>query len=1011
MDGRRGVDARRSAEGRLATSGFLEVARARRLLGEDLDVLDPTTGRGRDEAGERLLALLARAADPDAALLGLVRLAEVVGRDRLLGRLAGDPGLTGALVHVLGSSTALADHLVRHPGDLDVLSGLPARGALDVTTLPLLPSTEALDEAFAAAVGPGPADREALDALRAVHRRYLLPVVARDLAGADVETVTRAFSGLADAVLRAGLALARRQVGVGDDVRLGVVALGKLGARELNLVSDVDLLVLAEPADAHPQAVQVVHELVRVVSTSTAEGSLWPVDLGLRPEGRNGPLVRTLTSALEYYRRHAHPWELQALLKARAVAGDGALAQGLVDATRPLVWDVASRDGFVGAVRTMRRRVEEGVPVRESGRQIKLGGGGIRDVEMPVQLLQLVHGRTDERLRQPATLPALRVLAEGGYVGRADVVALADSYRWLRRVEHRLQLLRLQRTALLPADEAGLRRLARSLGLMPGGGLDVVDVLRREHRRRAAEVRGLATRLYARPLLPTAASLVPDADATAPGLTPPAARDRLGALGLADPAAALAGITALTGGVSRRARLQRVVLPTLLAEVSRVAADPDAALLAYRRLSEAAGAAPWFLRLLREEGTADEPLVVRLAHVLAAGRYAGDLLERAPEGVRLLVGDDELRPRGRDALVGEARALVSRRTGDEVRTARAVRGLRRRELLRTAAADVLGLLAPDDVAAALTDVVHASVAAALDASTGDDDPALAVLALGRVGAGETQYGSDVDVLVVHRARDGQDPAAVQRRAVDAVARLRHLLARPAPDPPLVVDVGLRPEGRGGALSVGLETFRRYLDARARGWEAQALLRAVPLAGDEQLLADALAAVDRVRHPADGLDTGRDAALQAVHRRVAAERRPRGERGRRDLKLCAGGLADVELVTGLLQLRHVGRHPSVGVPGVRDALIALADVGVLDDADRDVLLHAHRLCGRLRDVLVLVTGWARDDLPTSAEGGGRVLDGVARLAPVDEFADATAAAAAVCERLRSGLERRGVSGEG
>ena len=241
------------------------------------------------------------------------------------------------------------------------------------------------------------------------------------------------------------------------------------GGHELNYVSDVDVIFVAEPVKDEDEtaalatASRLAAGMIGVCARSTPEGSIFPVDPNLRPEGRAGPLVRTLTSHLAYYERWAKTWEFQALLKARPVAGDMALGQAYADTLGPLVWQAARREHFVEDVQAMRRRVEQSLPARQAGRELKLGPGGLRDIEFAVQLLQLVHGRTDEALRSPATLPSLAALAAGGYVGRADADELGAAYRFLRRTEHLLQLNRLSRTHTLPEDPAVLRRLGRAM--------------------------------------------------------------------------------------------------------------------------------------------------------------------------------------------------------------------------------------------------------------------------------------------------------------------------------------------------------------------------------------------------------------------------------------------------------------------------------------------------------------------------------------------------------------------
>src|SRR5207344_234926 len=270
---------------------------------------------------------------------------------------------------------------------------------------------------------------------------------------------------------------------------------------ELNYVSDVDVLFVAEAVTGGDEtaalatATRLATGLMRACSASTAEGEIWPVDAGLRPEGRQGSLVRTLASYTAYYDRWASTWEFQALLKARPAAGDLALGEAFVEAVLPYTWSAATRPNFVEDVQAMRRRVEEHVPAKEADRQLKLGRGGLRDVEFAVQLLQLVHGRSDPRLHSPTTLDALTALAEGGYVGRDDAAELDQAYRMLRTLEHRIQVYRLRRTHVVPSGEADLRRIGRSFGFRrdPPGELNEL------WRRHSREVRRLHEKLFYRP--------------------------------------------------------------------------------------------------------------------------------------------------------------------------------------------------------------------------------------------------------------------------------------------------------------------------------------------------------------------------------------------------------------------------------------------------------------------------------------------------------------------------------
>jgi glutamate-ammonia-ligase adenylyltransferase len=794
------------------------------------------------------------------------------------------------------------------------------------------------------------------------YRGCLLTLAARDVSGdLAVDDVAGELADLAEATLGTALDIARREHPT--DSRLAVIGMGKCGGRELNYVSDVDVVFVAEPADA--AATTLAATMMRICSEVTSEGTIWPVDAALRPEGKSGPLARTLASHESYYRRWAKTWEFQALLKARPVAGDADLGRDYVATLRPLVWSAAQREGFVGDVQAMRRRVLENVPAVEVEREVKLGPGGLRDVEFAVQLLQLVHGRSDESLRSPTTLVALESLAAGGYVGRDDAAQLAAAYRFLRTVEHRLQLHQLRRTHLVPTGDADLRRLARATGHRD------VESWRREYAAHTRLVRQLHEKLFYRPLLDAVARL-PAEEAR---LTPEAAAQRLEALGFVDPAAALRHLEALTRGVSRRAAIQRTLLPVMLGWFAD-AADPDAGLLAFRQVSDALGSTPWYLRVLRDEGATAE----RLARLLATSRYVADLLARAPEAVPMLGRDDELRPRPPEALQGELLASV-RRSDDWEGAVAVARGLRRRELLRIASADLLGLVGLDDVGTALSEVAAATLEAALqtavrkvEAERREPVPVrLAIIGMGRLGGGEQGYASDADVLFVYEPVGGEDSPGDTQVAHDIANELRRLLALPGPDPALDVDAGLRPEGRQGPLVRSLASYAEYYRRWSSVWETQALLRAKPVAGDAELGARFTELVDPIRYPADGIDATAVREIRRVKARVESERLPRGADATLHTKLGRGGLADVEWTVQLLQLRHAGTDPRLRTTSTLGALAAARGARLLDDGQAEVLADAWVVAMRVRNAIVQARGRGSDAVPTEP----RTLAAVAR----------------------------------
>lgn len=952
---------------RFARYGFADAERAKSLLGSTgLGLWDERASTPADPRAGALLETFGRAADPDLALRQLSRL---VDSAKVAGGAAGDP-LTALLddarirrrvLALLGVSASLGDYLVANPAEWRALAG-------DTPSWP---------------TGYDDVDVATVPALRTAYRRALMRIVVGDLTGGyDVEVVMSRLSLLADATMRAALRLAElERPEAALACRLAVIAMGKCGGGELNYVSDVDVVFVAEPPAAPgPSGASAVAGPSGASAVAGAgEGSVdaalraaaalaarmmhicvlvaWPIDAALRPEGNHGPLVRTLASHLAYYRKWAKTWEFQALIKARPAAGDIDLGQRWLAELQPLIWHAAERPEAVEEVRAMRRRVIDAVPRAELDREIKRGPGGLRDIEFAVQLLQLVHGRADERLRSASTLAALRALAECGYVGLADGESLIRAYRFLRTVEHRLQLQRLRRTHTVPDDPDALRWLAHALGYRSTAARTEVDAFRSDWVRHAGEVRRLHTKLFFRPLLEAVAK-VPEAQFR---LTPEAASARLELLGFRDQAAALRHIRALTGGVSRTAAIQRTLLPVLLSEFADVP-EPDRGLLAYRQVSEKLGNTPWYLRLLRDSG----PVAIRLAHVLGVSRYATDLLARDPEALRLLADNAELVPRDSETLVaGLSAAGVRHEAGSELAIG-AVRALRRRELFRISCADLLGTLDVLAVGEALAALTDATLAAALDLAVAAVAPPpglrFTIIGMGRLGGGEMSYPSDADVLFVYEPPGGMAEDAANAAALAIAEELRRLLSRPAPDPPLGVDADLRPEGRQGPLVRSLAAYQQYYARWSRTWEAQALLRARYVCGDRELGDRFLALADKVRYPKDGLSREQIIEIRRIKARVDSERLPRGADPATHTKLGRGGLADVEWTAQLLQLRHAHRVPGLRTTRTLDALDAAAVADLVDVADVVAMRGGWSQACRVRNALMLVRGRASDQLP-------------------------------------------------
>ncbi|GAB3946521.1 bifunctional [glutamine synthetase] adenylyltransferase/[glutamine synthetase]-adenylyl-L-tyrosine phosphorylase [Corynebacterium tapiri] len=965
------------------------MARSERISPATLGLKGPHAAEDLDKLhldSPDVLWTLAGAGNPDLLLNTLMRLVEAVEgeRDQLLEAIQTDSTFRVRLFALLGGSSALGDHLVAHPSTWKELAGdLPGRGEMFAAMLESVKARrldgEPLgDEPEAGTYRAQLKGPEAKTALKSCYRTLLMRIAALDLAGTfaarkgygagqpviSFPEVTGALSDLADAALTAALAVAVYTVR-GDqelDVRLGVMAMGKCGARELNYISDVDVIFVAD--DAGAVATKIASEFMRIGSACFFE-----VDANLRPEGKSGALVRTLDSHVTYYRRWAETWEFQAQLKSRPMTGDVELAQDYVDALAPMVWEASRRDSFVEDVQRMRRRVVDNVPSDLKDRELKLGSGGLRDVEFAVQLLQLVHGRSDDSLRVLATTQALEALVAGGYVGRVDGTRLIKAYEHLRLMEHRLQLHRLRRTHALPAkdDRDDWGWLATTAGFTARDGKSPVERLEESLKKVRRDVSGLHAKLFYRPLLNSVVTKSVDELR----LSPTAARDQLAALGYTHPARAVEHLTKLATGSSRKAKLQAILLPSLL-EYLGTTPDPDAGLLNYRKLSEAAEDRTWFLRMLRDEGIVAE----RLMFILGTSPYTSELVINAPDVVKQL-SDGASGPKLLEAepeRVYSALLASAKRHRSASKAVARARGLRRLELARIACADLLGFMDVRQVCLELSTVWLAVLEAGLRAeireglnASGEESPKarLAIIGMGRLGGRELGYGSDADVMVVAEPAEGVEESEAIAWAGKVVDSMRRRLATPSGDPPLDVDLGLRPEGRSGAVVRTVGSYERYYREWGETWEIQALQRAAFAAGDKGLAEKFLLTIDQFRYPEKGASAAQVREVRRIKARVDDERLPRGGDRTTHTKLGRGGLSDIEWTVQLLTMEHAHTHPQLhntSTLATLDALEEANDPDIITASDVRELRDAWIMATDARNALVLAKGKRKDQLP-------------------------------------------------
>ncbi len=822
-------------------------------------------------------------------------------------RLSKDAGLAAAVVTLIRASRPLAEIMISEPGALDTLAQRHD---------PPPPWTDRPDT---------------IEALLAWQRLDFLRIAARDLLGlADLVEVTRDLSILAADTLEAAVVLSEAE-------NLAVVGMGKLGAGELNYASDIDLMFVADDADG--AAIKAARQVIDIARRC------YRVDINLRPEGRDGALVRTVDSYRAYWDRWAEPWEFQALLKASIVAGDRRVGAEFQEAADAAVWGRSFGPDELRSVRALKARNEAATERRRGGdRDLKLGLGGIRDVEFSVQLLQLVHGQADPALRIRPTLGALGELGRAGYIALDDADGLTEAYRFLRRAEHVVQLAEGRQQHVLPDDPTALASVAWAFGYRGTVELSAGEQLDSDRRRFRLQVRSIHERLYFRPLL--------EAFSEAPGaLTPVVAAARLGAFGFTDANRTRSAVRELTSGLNRTSRLMAQMLPLLLDWLSS-SPDPDQGLLGLRTLVTDRTRAPRVTAMFR-----DSPETARrLCILLGTSPWLSTAVAQDPELIARLptIGTDPIL--NQEGLTQAAHNAIDWRADAKDRQG-ALRRWKSSQMVEVAAADIL-----DDASLAVTSTRLAGIATAtVDAALATLEPRVpfVVIAAGRLGGRELAYHSDLDLLFVHDVGDsGLDSTSVDEEANRLATGLMRFIAGTTPAARLyAVDADLRPEGRQGPLSRSLAGFARYWQRWSQPWERLAMVRSYPIAGDEDL-ADRwveLAATHVWEAP---FDESQLREIRMVKARMENERIPASEDARFHLKLGRGALADVELCIQLLQLTN-----GLRAEGVEDALDVIAADGVLDPGDAAILRESYRWCGTVRNRWHLLHNGTHDSLPT------------------------------------------------
>jgi glutamate-ammonia-ligase adenylyltransferase len=934
------------------------------------------TARHGDGQARALEALCLAAPDPDLALAGCERYSDAAG-----GLPAARHELE-ALVLLCGASRLAASLLAAEPSRLRRV----ARPASLVR-----PRTEAsLRRLLARAARPlDPDDVPGLHRLlRRVRAREILRVILRDLRRARVVEVTGELSALgcacADAAIRfhdrrlrarhgAPAGLERREPGAG----FCALAMGKLGARELNFSSDVDLIYVYGEDGTTTGDAPVTHfayfaklaELVtEALSRPTDDGMVFRVDLNLRPDGRSGPIVNSVRAAEFYYQSFGRSWERNALLKARPCAGDLEVGEQLLKLLEPFVWRGSLDLAVLSEVQAMKARIDARAGA-EGKEDLKLGKGGIREVEFFVSALQLLHGGRHREVRERAVLPALDRLLFAGVVQAKDRDVLADAYLFLRRAEHRVQMVDGRQTHRMPPP--GERRLlARAMGYDAEPAFEAALA---HHRERVAA-------LFAG-LLGTGAGETP-LDPELALLTDPTVEDARRAelatkRGFGDPDRVLAALESLA---RRRtpfsANGDPEVAVALLAE-ALATPDPDQAL---GFLAEFAAVLPnpeSYFRLLAERKRAARLLL----SLFGSSDFLSKRFIRHPELLDALLREDTVvLVKGKESfrleLDERLHALGPEdRSGLDEALERRLAELRRyknEEVLRIAIHDIAGAIPLSSVADQLSDLAETCLERCLalaeeEAHAKDRMPPsrLCVMGMGKLGGRELGYHSDLDLIFLYRAPDGGAHPEYARLA----QRLMSFLQVPLREGILYkIDTRLRPSGNQGALVTSVQGFARYhgggegSHVTSQLWERQALLRARFVAGDHALfdeVRDTVLAPAVYAHPPDR--TALAAEIRRMRERIEAELGREAARGKNP-KTGRGGLVDVEFAAQFLQLAHGHEHPSIRTPATPLALRRLREAGLLREAEYQALARGYDFLRRLELRLRIVHDYTIDHLP-------------------------------------------------
>lgn len=955
----------------------------------------------------RALPELARSPDPDQALVNLARLAESRHETEAhrIGRLA--PASLAMLARLFGASQFLADLLIRYPQDLEWLERDPELGS----PRPVRQMTTILNAAANTAEAPQP---RRLAAIRAMRRELLRLTVRRLMDLSDEMEMARELSDLATATLLHALEevtppLVARfgqplEESTDEDVRASarragfvVIAMGKLGGRELNFSSDIDLIFVYSDEgrttgrqDAtgritnHVFYSRLAEALIAYVSEPSEEGYFYRVDTRLRPDGETGPLVRSISAYEIYYETQARLWERLALIKARAVAGDPALGRAFESMSRPLVFDPLHASELVGQMYDLKQRIDHEIGRRAGAeREIKRGAGGIRELEFLVQTMQILHGAHDTRLGVTGTLEAIERLRLAGLLPPERAEQMAQDYLFLRTLEHRLQMEQLRQTHMLPEDPRALDILALRCGLTPAPGEPENEPPGRLLLRRWGEISRRVHRDFKLFFDPAENGSAQDIETGGDPAQQAAARilsrqpestllPILAPFGITS-AGALKALRRM-GGLGRQmylaaegAHYYRQLLPLIL-RACRTNPQPEVALANLESFLGASGAlASYYAAFLQ-----NPPVLELLLLAFGSGSALAQTLIAHPEFLDYLADPSLFATRvERQAMQKLLNQWTAKALGAD-RFAAALARLKRFEFLLAGLGEIAGLLDYPASCQRLTTMADVVTAQALSRSAREMDLAgppdkFAVLAMGKLGSGELNYYSDLDLIFVWDEGFAPGHASPAEAAAELGNRVIALLTYPTPEgTPFNVDARLRPEGQNAPLAPPLSRYAEYYADRAQTWEFQSAMKLRPIAGDLELARRTVARLgELIVRRIQGREADLAGEIRAMRLRMeAALKLPRWVHC--DYKTGPGGTVDLEFIAQYLQLRHLAEDPALMGLGPLAVFTRLMESGRLDVELGEALTQDYVWLRRLERRARLLFESEKSQIPAGGE---------------------------------------------